>query len=41
MSMGDILFQCGGNKTAVIASLNILDLVDLAKGSEDEVSFVI
>ncbi|KAH6824091.1 ubiquitin interaction motif-containing protein [Perilla frutescens var. hirtella] len=38
-SMSEILFLCGSNKAAVIASLNLLDdeIVGAVKGSEDEV----
>lgn len=38
-SMSEILFLCGSNKAAVIASLNVLDeeIAGAAKGSEDEV----
>ncbi|KAL6524981.1 hypothetical protein OROMI_030574 [Orobanche minor] len=39
-SMSDILFLCGSNETAVIASLNTPDIVDLLEtvnGAEDEV----
>lgn len=41
-SMSEILFLCGSNKAAVLASLNILDdeTAGAAKGSEDEVSFL-
>lgn len=40
-SMSEILFLCGSNKAAVIASLNVLDdeIAGAAKGSEDEVIF--
>ncbi|KAI3464650.1 hypothetical protein Pfo_021313 [Paulownia fortunei] len=38
-SMSEILFLCGSNETAVVASLNILDgdFVESTNGSEDEV----
>ncbi|KAK6131509.1 hypothetical protein DH2020_034749 [Rehmannia glutinosa] len=38
-SMSEILFLCGSNETAAVASLNILDgnFVESANGSEDEV----
>lgn len=41
-SMSEILFLCGRNDKAVIASLNILDgdLLESVEGSKDEVSFV-
>lgn len=41
-SMSEILFQCGSNKAAVIASLNVLpdETAGAAQGSEDEVSLV-
>lgn len=40
--MSEILFLCGSNKAAVIASLNVLpdETAEAAQGSEDEVSLV-
>lgn len=41
-SMSEILFLCGSNKSAVIASLNIVDdeMAGTSQGSDDEVSSV-
>lgn len=38
-SMGEILFSCGSNKRAVIATLSVIgDDIERSEGSKDEVS---